>query len=567
MATNPAAVFDLADLDGSNGFVIDGDKAGDWSGSSVSGAGDVNGDGYDDLLIAASGADPNGKRDAGQSYVVFGKAGGFEARLDPATLDGTNGFVINGINPFDFSGYSVSGAGDVNGDGFADLLIGAPRADPNGKGYAGQSYVVFGKAGGFTAGLDLADLDGSNGFVINGAKAGDWSGGSVSAAGDVNGDGFADLLIGAPFADPNGKQYAGQSYVVFGKAGGFAASFELADLDGANGFVIDGINAGDRSGLSVSGAGDVNGDGFADLLIGAYHADPNGKGYAGQSYVVFGKAGGFAARLELADLDGANGFVIIGIDEEDRSGRSVSGAGDVNGDGYDDLLIGAPGADQTYVVFGRPQFPPPGILLVGGPDDDTLIGGTGADTLYGEDGNDVLDGRQGSDLLFGGEGHDVLSGGAGSDTLSGDRGDDTLDGGDGNDRLRGNAGNDVLNGGAGDDNLVGDRGDDTLDGGDGADRLQGARGNDRLTGGAGPDRFVFLGVGGDDTITDFERGLDTLLIRRYGDALDEFAELVITEQDGDSLIDLTASLADGRQAGTILVLGVTGLEADDFAFT
>ena len=114
-------------------------------------------------------------------------------------------------------------------------------------------------------------------------------------------------------ADPNGKS-SGESYVVFGKEGGFAASLELSSLDGTNGFIINGIDADDLSGRSVSGAGDVNGDGFDDLLIGAFSANPNGMEIAGESYVVFGKAGGFDASLELSSLDGVNGFVINGID-------------------------------------------------------------------------------------------------------------------------------------------------------------------------------------------------------------------------------------------------------------
>ena len=114
----------------------------------------------------------------------------------------------------------------------------------------------------------------------------------MSAAGDINGDGFDDLIIGAPFASPNGND-SGASYVVFGKAGGFAANLNLSTLDGSNGFKISGVGAGDESGFSVSAAGDVNGDGFDDLIIGAYRASPNGSS-SGASYVVFGKASGFA---------------------------------------------------------------------------------------------------------------------------------------------------------------------------------------------------------------------------------------------------------------------------------
>ena len=171
--------------------------------------------------------------------------------------------------------------------------------------------MVFGKAGGFAANLNLSTLDGSNGFKLSGVAAGDYSGSSVSAAGDVNGDGFGDLIIGAYGADPNGSD-SGASYVVFGKAGGFAANLNLSTLDGSNGFKLSGEAAGDHSGSSVSAAGDVNGDGFGDLIIGASGADPNGS-YSGASYVVFGKAGGFAANLNLSTLDGSNGFKLNGV--------------------------------------------------------------------------------------------------------------------------------------------------------------------------------------------------------------------------------------------------------------
>ena len=237
----------------------------------------------------------------------------FPATIDLASLNGTNGFRLDGIDAFDRSGFSVASAGDVNGDGFADLIIGAYGANPGGDIEAGESYIVFGKASGFAASLDLAALDGMNGFRLDGIDVVDFSGFSTASAGDVNGDGFADIIIGAPFSD----SFTGESYVVFGKASGFAASLDLATLDGTNGFRLDGIDATDYSGRSVASAGDVNGDGFDDIIIGAIGGDPGGDGQAGESYVVFGKASGFAASLDLASLNGMNGFRLDGIDAAD----------------------------------------------------------------------------------------------------------------------------------------------------------------------------------------------------------------------------------------------------------
>ena len=379
----PASI-NLQNLDGSNGFVINGVDEDDLSGGSVSRAGDINGDGVDDVIIGAVGPFRNGIETAGKSYVVFGGRnvdnGG---SLNLSDLDGVNGFVINGIDVNDQSGGSVSSAGDINGDGVDDVIIGARRAGVSSE---GESYIVFGGIDvGGGGSLNLSDLDGVNGFVINGIDGADQSGASVSDAGDINGDGVDDVIIGAPVASTNGVSSTGESYVVFGGRDiGTGGLLNLSDLDGVNGFVINGINDGDGSGSSVSSAGDINGDGMDDVIIGAPGADPNGS-YApiqysvGVSYVVFGgRDVGSSGSLILSDLNGVNGFVINGIDDgnnnEGNSGRSVSGAGDINGDGVDDVIVSAPiidfDAGASYVVFGGGDIGADGSLNLSNLDGD-----------------------------------------------------------------------------------------------------------------------------------------------------------------------------------------------------
>ena len=273
----------LSTLDGSNGFILNGIEARDQSGRSVSSAGDVNGDGYDDLIIGASGVGSvQGEYERfpgpGEAYVVYGGATGADLVLDRSTLDGTRGFALTGIDDGDDLGLSVSSAGDVNGDGYDDLIISANEADPNGDSEAGETYVVYGgaRAPGTDGVLDLSDLDGSNGFILNGIDEYDYSGRAVSSAGDVNGDGYDDLIIGAYGADPNEDSAAGETYIVYGGANapGPDGKLDLGALDGTNGFILNGIDPYDRSGFSVSSAGDVNGDGYDDLIIGAREGRP-----------------------------------------------------------------------------------------------------------------------------------------------------------------------------------------------------------------------------------------------------------------------------------------------------
>ena len=545
------STFELSSLlaanggDGSAGFVINGIDADNTGNSSFNTVGDINGDGIDDILIGAYGADPNGT-DSGESFVVFGQDDSvtpFAAILELSALNGANGFVLNGIDAGDESGWSVSAAGDINGDGIDDILIGAYGGDLNGAN-SGESYVVFGQDDSvtpFAASLELSALDGTNGFVINGIDAGDGSGRRVSAAGDVNNDGLDDILIGAPLAAPNGN-FSGESYVLFGQDDSvtpFAASLELSALNGSNGFVINGIDAFDYSGASVSAAGDINGDGIDDILIGASFADPNGS-TSGESYVVFGQDDGvtpFAASLELSALNGTNGFVINGINAFDISGVSVSAAGDINGDGFDDILIGASGGDpngsstgESYVVFGRDASITPfaaslelsaldgtnGFVLNG--IDSGVASGfsvSAAGDLNSDGIDDILIGSSGERyVVFGstGFGPQIAGPTPGNDNLTGTPGVDVIDLLAGNDIYDGLGGDDTIDGAGGNDTLFGGAGDDILIGGDGADALDGGPGNDTADyTGSGNQVIINMATGSitsgqasGDTFTDIE---------------------------------------------------------------
>lgn len=418
--------LDLSTLNGTNGFIIEGFEAESFSGAAVSSAGDINGDGLQDLIIGAFASDSNSLSDSGQTYVVFGSNQPLPNRFNLANLDGTNGFKIDSDQALDYAGISVSSAGDFNNDGWDDLAVAAPAGintflgkvyivngrntgfpdtvysshlkpengtvinhesglsgttisnagDINGDSIddliigteqgviennpqGGEAYVLFGKTGGYPAGFSLSNVNGSNGFNI---KGGGFSVSSVSGAGDINADGLGDIIIGVSESPVNNQINAGKAYVVFGTQAGFPEKLDLLSLNGNNGFVINGVEADELLGGSVQGAGDVNGDQIDDLIIGASGATANGVIGAGKTYVVFGSNQGFAASLNSSELNGENGFFINGTTENELSGVAVGSAGDINQDGINDMLIGAPGSlfdnaeDKTYVVFGSSAF-------------------------------------------------------------------------------------------------------------------------------------------------------------------------------------------------------------------
>ena len=297
---------------GTGGFVVNGQSAGNLSSFSVANAGDVNADGLTDIIIGSRLAN----NQAGRSYVVFGKTTTTAIDLN-AIANGTGGFAIDGANSQttnatgatilgDLSGYSVSSAGDINGDGLGDVMIGAPLAGPSG---TGIGYIVFGKTN--STKISLNDVfNGTGGFAVVGNQNGNGTGVGIATAGDVNGDGVSDFIIGVPGAPGSSSPIVGSSYVVFGRTSNNTNINVLSLISGTStrGFLIAGISVGDNFGISVAGTGDINGDGLADLIIGA-PGRLSGTN-ASSAYVVFGKAS--TSSVNATDVrNGTGGFSIL----------------------------------------------------------------------------------------------------------------------------------------------------------------------------------------------------------------------------------------------------------------
>ncbi|WP_158553211.1 MULTISPECIES: Ig-like domain-containing protein [Mesorhizobium] len=509
-------VLDVSTLTASQGFIINGNGVQEFLGNSVSAAGDVNGDGIDDIIFSAQGTTVGSNGMAGTSYVLFGTQSGFGTDdgnghmvLNLGDILASQGFSIQGENTLQMLGGSVASAGDVNGDGIDDIIVGATRTVAGGA-MTGSAYVVFGSTTGFGtddgsghAVLSIGDLNASTGFVIVGGGEDDKLGISVSSAGDINDDGYDDIIVGASENDEAGVN-AGQSYVIYGSQAGFGVddgsghmTIDVSQLSASEGFVIKGTTAADTLGYSVSSAGDINGDGIADLIVGAYNNNDGGTS-AGEAYVIFGTTAGFGVLtggrmvVDTAVLSSSQGFVIQGSENSGNLGFSVSSAGDFNGDGINDLIVGASGEDEgaAYVIYGSSTgfgaevsgrqvidvsalTPETGFRIQGNESGDSLgisvsgagdinsdgnadliVGATNGSSTNGEayiiygvhhtDGR-VAMGTNAADFMAGTDHSDNLTGAGGADVLLGYDGDDILtvadtdfariDGGEGNDTL------------------------------------------------------------------------------------------------------------------------------------
>jgi Ca2+-binding RTX toxin-like protein len=531
-ATRPVDVRRL----GSEGFRIDGAVERHNAIVSAAGAEDVNGDGRADIAVSVPLADPPGRRRAGTVFVVFGRGG--KERVDLNSL-GTRGYRIQGsagtavagpvalvrdvngdqraevvhfcgpaacvvygqasreaidLGALAGLGYRIVGsdlhqlaaAGDVNRDGRGDVLL-ASTTEAGDVQNIGTVHVVFGRPG------ETVDLTRPG---WSGYEAGVGYVTSLGDAGDVNGDGYTDAIVGTAVSDAGKNSERGSATILFGtptRSHAFAGGLARLSIDSDAPHCACAAR-GSNVGASVSGAGDHNGDGRADVLIGAPQSSNLGRGKPGVAYLVYGPR--VIAGTPGADrLSGSRGNdVVLGL----------GGADILSGAGGNDLVDGGRGADRLAGGAGDDK-------IEGGSDADVLNGGGGDDDLFGghgwafgEDddytvnrgrgptGADRLLGGPGRDLLAGGDGADVLQGSGGADAAFGEGGNDRVSGGPGHDRLFGDGMADYdgrsldLLGAAGRDRVVGGRGSDRLHGGFGSgDVLLGGRGNDRLKGGLG----------------------------------------------------------------------------------
>ncbi len=367
-------------------------------------AGDVNGDGLQDIIVGTSNADgPQDTRPGcGEVYVIFGPAD------EGTTIDvaeGQQDVTIFGADSGDSSGFAVA-AGDVNGDGIDDILVEAPLADGpgNDRPNAGEAYVIFGSAA-LEPTIDIAL--GEQGLTLSGAEEGDRLGADL-ATGDANGDGVQDILVGSFLADgpENARYQGGEAYLIFGTPS-LSGARDMAQ--GEHDLALIAAEADDQLGYRLA-MGDLNNDGIDDLIVAAFRADVpgNAREDGGELYVIFGSPS-LSGVLDFASAP--PNVTVTAADEEDDLGAAVA-SGDVNGDGIDDLLIGAPradgpdngrkGAGEAYVVFGSPSLE--GSFDVALAEQDvTILGADAGDRLGTSLASGDLDGDGVEDIILGAE--------------------------------------------------------------------------------------------------------------------------------------------------------------------
>ncbi len=462
------SILAIDEFTSANGDVLRGAATGDAYGASVTVIGDMNGDGFKDYAI--------GSANEQEVAVIFGTEEGIPTNISPALLDGSDGFIFTLSDPSGFDGLRVSAAGDVNGDGLADLAIGAPQPSA-----PGAAFIVYG-ADSFDAEMTDEDLAGGGGVVLEGAPGDNSLSLKIDPAGDFNNDGFDDVIVGMPFIEAGFFDVPGRATIIYGSGGEdpLPDTISLA-APGDRGTVITQFGDFESIGVDVSGIGDVNGDDIDDVIIASLPSpladetafiiygsetpddtivlegldetqgtritgildlaarrvsdigDINNDGLddfavslpgaagdefsEGLIYVVFGREGGFGSTLVIDEIAEDEGFFIGGAPGNAFAGAELGPAGDVNGDGIDDLLIGAgvlpedgPQQGGVYVILGREEAFPVSYDLgeLSGVDGYLITGDAPGDfagfaIAGGADGNgdgidDILIGAPGSDF-------------------------------------------------------------------------------------------------------------------------------------------------------------------------
>lgn len=341
--------LDLSTMSASQGFYHT-EIGREYWGSVVSKAGDLDKDGYDDFLVAAT-DDLNGSGAyKGSVQIIYGTSD-HTLGLSTATIRTT--WAENHL------GGSLYPFGDFNGDGWIDLLLGAGElawSDPNGS----HAYLYYGKSSRFTGNYYTNTLSAADGFTINDSTAPSWR--CTVAGTDLNGDGKHDLIFG----NSNNTE---RVYVYFG-TNSLPSNIDLTSVDGTNGFFITNGQANSEFGYDAADAKDVNGDGYPDIIISASGFDYGGLNDRGVVYVLFGGPNALwntdtDGEISTSQINGTNGVIILGESANDNLGDSIDGLGDFNGDGFSDLLITAPNADEVsgmgvdvgraYIIFGGPK--------------------------------------------------------------------------------------------------------------------------------------------------------------------------------------------------------------------
>lgn len=342
--------FDTNTLNGDNGFIIEGESAGDMLGTAIAGIGDFDGDGTGDLLTAASQVGYIGRGNCGASYPIWGKNETQTSPLDLSSLMPTGGRFIYGAEDGEFFGSSAAQTGDLNSDLLSDVCIGAENANTTNGASSGRVICLYAQSSAWTADLETSAIIRARGVEFLGGAPGDFFGSAICSLGLFNNDSRPDVAFGARHASPLGRTQAGYTYLAFSVDGGWVTPVDTSIPNSSTGIQYYGRNAFDFSGSTISGGVDANQDSNPELLIGAPGMSPGGQTQGGGADLVFGFDGPYD-DVDLRNLNpGITGACFESYDAQANAGTSVL-LYDVDGDNLADIFIGSPG----MTVLGRTQ--------------------------------------------------------------------------------------------------------------------------------------------------------------------------------------------------------------------